>query len=89
MISRPFDAYPQELCLRFRLSYETEKGAERASFIRILLPDDEIVEDLSSILTLMARRLIVPAGKTREQYQSGAVCNMFWMVTTSTSPEQP
>jgi len=69
VISRPFDAYPQELSLRFSLNYEIEKAeTERASFSRILLPDEEIVEDLCSVLTLLARRLIVPAGKTREQY---------------------
>ncbi len=68
--SRPFDSYPQELCARFRLNYETEKAeAARASFVRSFLPDDEIVEDLCSILTLLARRLIVPVVKTREQHE--------------------
>src|SRR2546426_4601180 len=68
--SRPFDAYPQELCLRFRLNYETEQAeADRASFSQTFLPDDEIVEDLCSLLTLVARRPIVPIGKTREQHQ--------------------
>src|SRR6185295_12558993 len=44
--SRPFDAYPQELCLRFPLDYCNEVAeADGVSFRRMFLPDDEIVED--------------------------------------------
>ena len=70
VVSRPFDAYPQELCLRLMLDYATEQCMqENMSFRNIFLPDDEIVEDLCSLLSLLARRLIVPAALVREQYK--------------------
>ncbi len=54
--SRPFDDYPQELCARLKLSDVN------------FLPDSEIVEDLCSILSLLARRLISVVGKVRERH---------------------
>jgi len=66
--SQPFNDYPQELCARFK-PYVTEKQEPRGhGFISISesLPDDEIMEDLCSILSLLARRLISVAGRIRE-----------------------
>jgi hypothetical protein len=71
VVSRPFNAYPQELCLRLTLDYVVEECAEeKISARRMFLPNDEVVEDLCSILSLLARRLIVPAGLVREQQHS-------------------
>jgi|SRR5579871_427415 len=69
VVSQPFDAYPQELCLRGKLGYVTEQSADQnLSFRSTFLPDDEIVEDLCSVLSLLARRLIVPIVSTRQIY---------------------
>ena len=66
--SRPFDDYPQELCARLKLSYLTEtQKPQGLPFISRLLPDSEIVEDLCSVLSLLARRLISVGGKVRER----------------------
>jgi hypothetical protein len=72
--SHPFDDYPQELCVRWKLSYVTETHELRRSSSNVpitststFLPDDEIIEDLCSILTLLARRLICVVGKIRER----------------------
>jgi hypothetical protein len=71
--SRPFDDYPQELCARLKLPSVklpsvTEKEESRGvPSISIFLPDSEIVEDLCSILSLLARRLISVVGKVRER----------------------
>jgi hypothetical protein len=64
VVSMPFDAYPQELALRFSVDYVTEKSGNSQS---TFLPDQEIVEDLCALLTLLARRLIAPVLKTKEQ----------------------
>jgi hypothetical protein len=62
--SRPFDAYPQELCARLKLAYVTQEDDLSAG---TFLPDDEVVEDLCSILSLLARRLISVVGKIWER----------------------
>ena len=62
--SRPFDSYPQELALRFSVDYVTERTD---TSISTFLPDEDIVEDLCALLTLLARRVIAPVVKTREQ----------------------
>jgi hypothetical protein len=61
--SHPFDDYPQELSLRFRTTMVTEtKGRTTSMFYA----DEEIARDLSSILSLLCRRLITVATKVRE-----------------------
>lgn len=66
--SRPFAAYPQELCIRLALPEAVERTEEgNVSAMRTFLPDDEVVEDLCSLLSLLSRRLISPYIKTREQ----------------------
>jgi hypothetical protein len=66
--SRPFNDYPQELCARLKLSYVTEKQESGGvDFISHFLPDNEIMEDLCSILSLLARRLVSVVGKVRER----------------------
>ena len=66
--SRPFDDYPQELCARLKLSYVAEEHDLRGfKSTSVFLPDDEIIEDLCSILSLLARRLISVVGKIRER----------------------
>jgi hypothetical protein len=81
VVSQPFDDYPQELCARFTLAYITEThdvpqsaGKAQVRSSTTFLPDTEIVEDLCSILSLLARRLISVVGKTRERrLESNAV----------------
>lgn len=74
VVSQPFDDYPQELCARFKLFYITEthhvpRSPEKAQVTSsTFLPDTEIVEDLCSVLSLLARRLISVVGKTRERW---------------------
>lgn len=63
--SHPFDDYPQELSLRFRTTMVTEtKGRTTSMFYA----DEEIARDLSSILSLLLRRLITVAAKVRQIY---------------------
>jgi hypothetical protein len=71
--SRPFDDYPQELCLRFRTRYASKtkvlrKGPSEIPFTNTYLPDSEITQDFASVITLLCRRLICVAAKTREQF---------------------
>src|SRR5689334_23044391 len=73
VVGRPFHRYPQELCARLTLDLTEEP--ERASLTDasggvILLPDEDVIEDICSILSLLSRRLISPVGKTREQHPS-------------------
>lgn len=70
VVAHPFDAYPQELCLRLSLDYVTElHGAFESGTSRItLLPDEDIVEDFCSILTLLSRRLVSPIVKVQERH---------------------
>ena len=76
VVSMPFDGYPQELALRFALDYTTEKSGNAQS---TFLPDEEIVDDLCALLTLLARRLIAPVVKTKEQadYQHQTFSSFF------------
>jgi hypothetical protein len=68
VVSRPFADYPQELCIRLSMREATEQAVEgNISSSRTFLPDDEVVEDLCSLLSLLSRRLISPHIKTREQ----------------------
>jgi hypothetical protein len=61
--SHPFNDYPQELSLRFKTTMITEtKGRTTVTFY----PDEEIARDLSSILSLILRRLITVSAKVRE-----------------------
>jgi hypothetical protein len=63
--SRPFDTYPQELCLRLTVAEVTEQATHGTSTSSLIfLPDDDIVEDICAILSLLSRRLISPVVKT-------------------------
>lgn len=89
--SQPFAAYPQELCVRLDLSYVTESHGGKISSIRTFLSDEDIVEDLSSILSLLSRRLISPGSKTREQHSDpqlalGSYGSDFPMPVLSAAP---
>lgn len=61
--SHPFDDYPQELSLRFKTTRVTET---KGKYTTMFYPDEEIARDLSSILSLLLRRLITVAAKVRE-----------------------
>ena len=66
--SRPFDSYPQELCVRMTLNYVTEQaGAPNARGTRIFLPDEDVIEDLCAILSLLSRRLVSTVTKISEK----------------------
>jgi len=66
VVSQPFNDYPQELALQFKVQQVTEtKG--KAFFM--YTPDDEIVRDFAALLSLLCRRLITVAAKVRESYQ--------------------
>src|SRR5436190_12420505 len=60
--SHPFNEYPQELCLKFNAPSVTET---RGNFTSIFYPDEPIARDLAAILSLLLRRLITVAAKTR------------------------
>jgi hypothetical protein len=72
--SRPADSYPQELNLRFVVGLRT-KSKGKTNFSGYF--DEAIVHDLSVLLTLVLRRLIVPVVKARtanmqpEKYEMG------------------
>jgi hypothetical protein len=75
VVGHPFDAYPQELCLRLSLDYVTEPdGAalESGTSLVTLLPDEDIVEDFCSIVTLLSRRLVSPVVKVQERHADHA-----------------
>jgi hypothetical protein len=63
VVSNPFDDFPQELALRFSAPLTTEKHGNSTS---IFHPDDEIARDVAALLTLVLRRLVTVATKTRE-----------------------
>jgi hypothetical protein len=64
VVSRPFNAFPQELCLRFGLSLIWDHQPGGGS-IGTAPPYDDLVEDICALLTLLSRRLVVPALETR------------------------
>jgi len=67
--SKPFDSYPQELCVRMTLNYVTEEGGSHSMRnSRTFLPDTDVIEDLCAVLTLLSRRLVSPVTKTREKH---------------------
>jgi hypothetical protein len=66
--SHPFDDYPQELCARLVVNRAIESDQ---SFTRGFLSDEDVIEDLCSLLTLLSRRLITPVGKIRERHPTG------------------
>lgn len=61
--SRPPDMYPQELALRFSCPTVKENYG---SWAFMHSPDGEIAADLSALLTLFARRLVLATVKVRE-----------------------
>jgi len=63
--SRPYDAYPQELALRFiaPLVKETQGRISHSYH-----PDSEIASDVAALLTLLCRRLVTISVKVRERY---------------------
>ena len=65
VVSRPFDDYPQELCLRLEVGVVKETDSSHHITFH---PDEEIVGDLCSILTLVTRRLVVPVTQISTQY---------------------
>jgi len=68
VVSSPFNDYPQELALRFRVREVTEtKGRSSYMFI----PDEEIARDLAALLSLLCRRLITVAAKVRQSQPKG------------------
>jgi hypothetical protein len=70
--SRLFDSYPQELCVRMTLNFVTEEGgAPNARGSRTFLPDDDVIEDLCAVLSLLSRRLVSTVTKTREKHDDG------------------
>jgi hypothetical protein len=67
--SQPFDDYPQELCARIQVQQVTESDySGPVHDTHIFVPDEDIIEDLCSLLTLLSRRLVSPVGKTRERH---------------------
>lgn len=64
VVSRPFDRFPQELCLRLGLNWIMEHQPGGGS-IGSSPPYDELVEDICAVLTLLSRRLVIPAFEAR------------------------
>lgn len=70
VVSYPFNNYPQELSVRLTLNQCTEESSDGLlKSSRTFLPDEDVVEDLCSILSLLSRRLISPVVKTRELHR--------------------
>lgn len=68
VVSRPFEDYPQELCLRFRVGEVTESQATPFRTIVTFRPDEDIAEGFCAIATLLSRRLVSVVAKTRENH---------------------
>ena len=66
VVSQPFDDYPQELSLLIVAPHSVTET--RGDFSIVLRPDDQIVEDLVSLLTLFLRRLVTVFAKVRVRY---------------------
>jgi hypothetical protein len=66
VVSQPFDDYPQELLLRVSAPESVTETKGNSSLI--LRPDDDVAEDLASLLTLFLRRLITVSVKVRVTY---------------------
>jgi hypothetical protein len=60
---QPIQRLPQELALRFRAPQVTE---QHGNSISIFYPADEIARDIAAVLSVLLRRLITVAAKTRE-----------------------
>jgi hypothetical protein len=76
--SRPFDSYPQELCARMTLKFVTEEGgAPNARGSTTFLPDDDVIEDLCAVLSLLSRRLVSTITKTRERHDDADTPHWF------------
>jgi hypothetical protein len=69
VVSNPFHEFPQELALRFSAPLTTEKHGNSTS---VFYPDDEIARDVAALLTLLLRRLVTVATKTREVHPRAA-----------------
>lgn len=63
--SYPFDDYPQEIALDFRIALSTRQR-ENVSFASYF--DYEVAQDLAALLSLFCRRLITVAAKVRTIY---------------------
>jgi len=63
VVSSPFNEFPQELALRFSAPLVTEQHGNSSSLFH---PDDEIARDIAALLSLLLRRLVTVAAKTRE-----------------------
>lgn len=63
VVSIPFSEFPQELALRFSAPLIKEESGN-TSVLRY--PDSDIARDLAALLSLVLRRLITVAAKTRE-----------------------
>ncbi len=64
VVSRPFNSFPQELCLRFGVNYEWNHQSGGGS-IGTTPPYGDLVEDVCAVLTLLSRRLVVPVLEVR------------------------
>jgi hypothetical protein len=64
VVSRPFNSFPQELCLRFGINYEWDRQPGGGS-VGTTPPYDDLVEDICAFLTVLSRRLVVPVFETR------------------------
>src|SRR6266481_144422 len=63
VVSSPFNDFPQELAFRFNAPQVTEQHGSSAT---IFYPDDDIARDMAAILSVLFRRLVTVAAKTRE-----------------------
>jgi hypothetical protein len=65
VVSQPFDDFPQELALALAVEQVTETSDNAVLTLR---PDQEIAQDIASLLTVFLRRLITVFVKVREFY---------------------
>lgn len=63
---QPFNNHPQELALRFTAQMVHEECESTFKSIYMFYPDEEIANDIASLLCLFCRRLITVCAKIRE-----------------------
>lgn len=66
--SYPLDSFPQEIAVRFPVFRVTQWIGMRG---QTLWPDQEIAEDIATLLTVLTRRLVTVAAKVRSRLPEG------------------
>jgi hypothetical protein len=66
--SDPFDDYPQELCARLVVNRVVIENPPE-SFTRVFLPDEDVIEDLCSLLTILPESTALVPTRQMSQFR--------------------